>query len=161
MPDGIFSYLGVTSSLRAAEKPPSRISPRIRKTSMWVARGPSGLGHLSISIVNSSTSGRFTLKSPGAKQINDTTTPEVSHAAGNSRVTRRVLPHDSLFACLPYTSPITSSTGRDTTTPCAGVLRPQLAVMACMTTDFFSAGTTIMTLSCSSCPSSPRSCMAF
>ncbi len=67
MPDGIFSYLGVIvgfadNTLRASEKSHTRISPRIRKTSMWLARGPSGLGRLPISIVNMLASNQFTLK---------------------------------------------------------------------------------------------------
>ena len=67
MPDGIFSYLGVVvgnadNTLRASEKSHTRISPRIRKTSMWLARGASRLGRLPISIVNLTASSKFTLK---------------------------------------------------------------------------------------------------
>ena len=39
------------------------------KSSMWLAREATPLGRLSISIMNPSASGRFMLKSPGAKQI--------------------------------------------------------------------------------------------
>ncbi len=67
MPDGIFSYLGViagkaANTLRAAEKPHTRISPCIRKSSMWLAKGSSSLGRLPISIVNFPASSQFTLK---------------------------------------------------------------------------------------------------
>ena len=39
MPDGTFSYLGVILSLCAAQKPPARLSPCIRKTSMRLGGG--------------------------------------------------------------------------------------------------------------------------
>ena len=67
MPDGIFSYLGVIAgfadnTLRASEKSRMRISPRIRKTSMWLAGGVLHLARLPISIVNMLASSGFTLK---------------------------------------------------------------------------------------------------
>jgi hypothetical protein len=47
----------------------THISIFLRKTSMWLATGPSGLGYLTISIMNPSASRRFMLKLPGAEQI--------------------------------------------------------------------------------------------
>ena len=58
-----------------------------------------------------------------------------------------------LFYC---SSPMTSSTGREITMPCAGVFSPQEVVMADMISHFFSRGTTIITNSCSSCSEMPK-----
>ena len=68
-----------------------------------------------------------------------------------SKERTRPLTRPSPIFRLPYSSPTTLSTGRESTMPCASLCRPQLSQIACIIASLLSAFARIITASFSSC----------